>query len=88
MGVSIGGETDMQMGKHRVLVIDDDERLLKVCQEVLSQSGFTVTTCPDSTQALPILKANPFEAVLLDIRMPGCCGMWWAGRSIVRSGSR
>lgn len=56
---------------HRILVIDDDEKILRICEELLSQRGFLVTTCPDSTQVLPLLKAGSYEVVLLDIRMPG-----------------
>ena len=56
---------------HRVLVIDDDEKILHVSKELLSEGGFDVTICPDSTQAIPLLKANAYEVVLLDIRMPG-----------------
>ena len=59
---------------HRALVIDDDERVLNVCQDLLSRHGFAVTACPDSTQALPLLKSSAFEVVLLDIRMPGLEG--------------
>ena len=56
---------------HKILVIDDDEKLLKITEELLKRNGHAVTICPDSTQAVPLLKANAFEAVLLDIRMPG-----------------
>ncbi len=56
---------------HRVLVIDDDEKLLGVYENLLTRRGFLVTTCPDSTQVLQLLKASAYEVVLLDIRMPG-----------------
>ena len=56
---------------HRVLVIDDDEKLLKITEELLVRHSFVVTLCPDSTQVIPLLKRSAFEAVLLDIRMPG-----------------
>jgi len=59
---------------HRVLVIDDDEKLLTVYEGLLSRRGFLVTTCPDSTQAMPLLKSSAYEVVLLDIRMPGLEG--------------
>ena len=59
---------------HRLLVIDDDEKLLGVYEGVLSGHGFAVTTCPDSTQVLPLLKSSAFEVALLDIRMPGIEG--------------
>lgn len=60
--------------KRRVLVVDDDSKILRVDQELLSQHGFTVTTCPDSAQVVPLLKANCFDVMLLDIRMPGLEG--------------
>ena len=56
---------------HRVLLIDDDEKLLGITEELLARHGYHVTTCPDSTQAVPLLKADSYEVVLLDIRMPG-----------------
>jgi len=60
--------------RHRVLVIDDDEKLLTVYEGLLARRGFAVTTCPDSTQVMPLLKSSAFEVVLLDIRMPGLEG--------------
>ena len=59
---------------HRVLVIDDDDKLLGVYEGLLNRHGYAVVTCPDSTQVLPLLKASAFEAALLDIRMPGIEG--------------
>lgn len=61
-------------GGHRVLAIDDNERLLKSCREFLSRSGFSVTTCSDSAQVVPLLKAHDYDVALLDIRMPGLEG--------------
>ena len=54
-----------------MLVIDDDEKLLGVYDSLLTRHGFLVTTSPDSTQVLPLLRSSAYEAVLLDIRMPG-----------------
>ena len=56
---------------HRVLAVDDDEKILGVCKDLLTRHGFAVTTCPDSTQVIPLLKSSAFEVALLDIRMPG-----------------
>ena len=60
--------------KPRALVIDDQERILKVCKELLTRHAFAVTTCADSTQVIPLLKRGTFDVVLLDIRMPGLEG--------------
>lgn len=65
---------DTKNGSHRLLVVDDDEKILGICQELLGRRGYTVTPCPDSTQVLPLLRATQFEVALLDIRMPGVEG--------------
>ena len=57
-----------------VLAIDDDEKLLHLYDEFLTSRGFRVTTCHDSVQVVPLLKQQIFDAVLLDIRMPGLEG--------------
>lgn len=67
-------EVNGQKAGRRLLVIDDDEKLLRICEELFTAHGFLVTTCPDSTQALPLLKSSAFEVALLDIRMPGIEG--------------
>lgn len=59
---------------YRVLVIDDDEKVLGIYQELLKQRGLTVTTCSHSAEAVPRLKADAYDVVLLDIRMPGIEG--------------
>ena len=53
------------------MVIDDDEKLLKITEELLMRHGYRMTTCADSTQVVSLLKSRAFEVVLLDIRMPG-----------------
>lgn len=58
----------------RVLVVDDDPKILGIYQELLSQHGFTVTVCADGTHAVPLLKADHFDIVVLDIRVPGMDG--------------
>ncbi len=58
----------------RLLVIDNEEKFLAGCKELLSSHGFAVTTCSDGAQAVPALKAEAYDAVLLDIRMPGLEG--------------
>ncbi len=58
-------------GSKRILVIDDDEKLLGITEELLARHGYAPTTCHDSTRVVELLKRQPFDAVLLDIRMPG-----------------
>lgn len=58
-------------GAPNVLVVDDDEKLLKISEELLTGRGFHVTTCSDSTRVVAVLKTTDVHVVLLDIRMPG-----------------
>ncbi len=57
-------------GKGRVLVVDDEElnRILLVTN--LQESGYAAETAEDGEEALRMLRAQPFDAVLLDLIMP------------------
>ena len=57
-----------------ILVIDDDVKLLGVYERLLTRHGMHAKVCADGTRAISILKANPCDVALLDIRMPGIEG--------------
>jgi len=57
-------------GKGRVLVVDDEMLNRILLSTSLQESGYTVETAEDGHQALQILHAQPFDAVLLDLIMP------------------
>lgn len=59
----------------RVLLIDDDTRLHELLASYLQQNGFTVTVAPDGRRGLAALEGGAFDAVLLDIMMPGLDGI-------------
>ena len=59
----------------RVLLIDDDVRLYELLASYLEQNGFTVTAVSDGYQGLAALAAGTFDAVLLDVMMPGMDGL-------------
>ena len=58
----------------RILIVDDEQRALTACQELLKLKHFDVTTCSDSRQVLGLIRSASYDAVLLDIRMPGLEG--------------
>lgn len=64
----------MDGASNRVLVVDDDKRLLDIYQQLLTQHQLAPTICSDSSKVLAVLKAGTFDLVLLDIRMPGIEG--------------
>ena len=59
----------------RVLLIDDDVRLHELLASYLEQNGATVTVAPDGRKGLAALEGGTFDAVLLDLMMPGLDGI-------------
>ncbi len=60
---------------HRVLLVDDDTRLHELLSTYLSQNGFLVTGAADGRTGLAALESGTFDAVLLDVMMPGLDGI-------------
>ncbi len=58
----------------RVLVVDDNEALRENLAEALHLEGYRATLAADGATALRRLHEEPFDAVLLDLVMPGIDG--------------
>jgi DNA-binding response OmpR family regulator len=56
-------------------LVDDDRRLFEVLEEYLGDHGILLAHAPDGTQGLERLRQDVFDAVLLDIMMPGPDGL-------------
>jgi two-component system response regulator AtoC len=63
------------MGIQNVLVVDDEPLMRKFLVETLTRMGYTVQNASDGTKALRLIKAEPFDVVFTDIRMPNVSGM-------------
>ena len=59
----------------RVLVVDDDEDIVRVVRINLELEGFEVETAGDGQEALDRASVNPPDIVLLDIMMPRMDGL-------------
>lgn len=59
----------------KVLLIDDDTRLHELLASYLKQNGFQVAVAEDGRKGLAALEAGAFDAVLLDVMMPGMDGI-------------
>jgi len=55
----------------RVLLVDDEEDVLQVEQEILASHNLAVETATSAAQGIEILKATAFDAVIVDMKMPG-----------------
>jgi DNA-binding response OmpR family regulator len=69
----------------RVLLIDDDSRMYELLAQYLGQNGITVTHAPDGGRGLAALEASTYDAVLLDVMMPGLDGLEVCRRIRARS---
>jgi DNA-binding response OmpR family regulator len=62
----------------KLLVIDDDARLLASYRDLLAPYGFEILTAPDGAEAMPIVEDNPdIKLVILDLAMPRMDGREW-----------
>ena len=58
----------------KVLVVEDDELLVKVLERLLMVSGFDVWSTPDGEAALDLVRDELPDVVILDGRLPGMHG--------------
>lgn len=59
----------------RVLLVDDDARLHELLTSFLEQNGVEVKGAKNGLEGLAALEAGIFDAVLLDVMMPGIDGL-------------
>jgi DNA-binding NtrC family response regulator len=56
--------------KKTILVVDDDQSILRVFTRVLERKGFFVTTVENGTDAINQVLRKHFDAALIDVRLP------------------
>ena len=59
----------------RILVVDDEQQILRLLTGFLSSRGYDVFTASDGVEALSKVRTVHPDAVLLDIIMPGMGGI-------------
>jgi CheY-like chemotaxis protein len=65
-------DEDAPRGSEAILVVEDNEEVLKVTAEMLQQLGYDITMACNAAEALGILRSNrPINALFTDIVMPG-----------------
>jgi len=63
-------ETD----KPHILVVDDDERIRNLISRYLRENGFVVATAKDAADAETVMTLALFDALIVDVMMPGKTG--------------
>lgn len=59
----------------RILLVDDEEALARALARVLTTAGYDVDTAVDGGQAVQLLAAHSFDAIVSDLGMPRMSGM-------------
>ena len=60
--------------KLRILVVDDEQKVLNVIEAYLIKEGFEVLTSMDGEDALNIFKNEPIHLIILDLMLPKMSG--------------
>ncbi|HEV8572774.1 MAG TPA: response regulator transcription factor [Actinomycetota bacterium] len=59
----------------RLLVVDDEPRIVSFVSRALAAEGFGVDSAHDGVRALELVRARPYELVILDLLLPGLDGV-------------
>jgi CheY-like chemotaxis protein len=62
-------------GNESILIVDDEEDVLKISEEMLARNGYTVVTAKNGEEGIIKYSENFPDLVLLDIGMPGIGGI-------------
>ncbi|MBA3012615.1 MAG: response regulator [Desulfobacula sp.] len=67
----------IQVGAERILLVDDEEAIVKMAQKMLERLGYHVTSRTRSMEALEVFKADPdqFDVIITDMTMPDMTGI-------------
>ncbi len=63
------------MGKTNILVVDDLRSIRLTLGVILEQEGHNVVTVEDGYQAIKAVRQTHFDAIFMDIKMPGINGV-------------
>jgi signal transduction histidine kinase/DNA-binding response OmpR family regulator len=59
----------------RILVVDDEEQVVQIFQDLLTQQGYEVVSCGNGDDAIKQVTTQKFDLVLTDINLPGTDGL-------------
>jgi DNA-binding response OmpR family regulator len=67
-------EQNLTTSPRRVLIVDDDRNLTALLSTILKSDGIDVSSASNGVTALGLLEQESFDALILDLRMPGMDG--------------
>lgn len=63
------------MEKYRILIVDDEEDILELVRYNLVSDGYAVSCADSAEDAIRIVRAEPFDLLILDLMLPGMDGI-------------
>ncbi len=67
-------KTMVMNGNGRILVMDDEETIRSIVGDILQYLGYTVDFAKDGEEAVDMYSSRPYDAVILDLTIPGGMG--------------
>lgn len=64
----------------KLLIVEDDENIIKMLEVTTSIAGYESDVCRDGPSAVEAINNNDYDAVLLDVMLPGCSGFEVVGQ--------
>ena len=58
-----------------ILIVDDEHEFLELMSNRLQKRGFTVVGAHNGEEALELVRQQSFDAMVLDVKMPGIDGI-------------
>lgn len=58
-----------------ILVIDDDELILRTLKRLLTKEGYKITIAPNGAKAFSEVEGHSFDLIISDIKMPEMDGV-------------
>ena len=64
------------MEKHdaKILIVDDEEHFRTILSSIMEEEGFKASVAQDGDTALRMIRLDPPEILLTDVKMPGMDG--------------
>ena len=63
------------MAKESILVVEDEEKILRLLELELEYEGYQVSKAADGLQAFELYQSRKWDLVLLDVMLPGISGI-------------
>jgi CheY-like chemotaxis protein len=68
-------QTQHELAKAHILIAEDNPVNRKVLQKILDRAGYHYSIAKDGDEALDLIDKTKFDAIVLDMNMPGMSGL-------------